>query len=880
MMKSETANIDLSDEDFAYNSIYTLAGKWEFYWDTLLTPSQIDNCNIKPQLVEVPGAWIDYGKNCNGSATYRIKLKVKPNKYYALSLKRVYLSHKLWVNNKPFEEVGKISNNPDELVPCDLPQEYVFFVDTDYVDIVLQLAANENYKTSGIDRYVRFGSAEAIARNVSNGLIYEIFIIGAMFLAFMFIMLTLLFNKLRLEDNFFFALFLVFQILSVLVDGEMILTRIFPEIPWIVESKLWYISVWLRSLFLLFYISNITEKYLKKIVQIILVFASVFMVNMVMISPIELYAPLILLFAAWGFLTTLYSIFIVLKSIPKDKSFIYSLVGLILIIVLGTNDLLLDFSYFEGIYLNGFGVFVYIVFELIHLSTSNINLSTTNIKLVHSIEKQEGLNEKLSSINTFDIKKSLETYMKVSYVDRILIFDKKENDLFLKHKINKNLEYDDTKQKVDFNENNTEFCAEYLKNVFEKHEIINQNFKSKTNNKYLLESNLKNLFIIPIINDKELMAIIYIEKLNEALTEYQKTVVVAANNFLQNIIHSSYLYSNLFEINKDLEIQVEAKKEKIKYQHQKIDLKNQELNDKIQFIEEQVVIHQNMTDEIANQNEKLNGQYEKLAAQNKELKADRESVKTIQNSLIRNLHYVRSLVNFVKVVADETPFEASFYFDKPKLVVGGDFLWSKQLDDKFLFTLVDSTGHGIPGALMSMVGTKILNDILFYNIKKNINFNAADFLEAFRKQVKKDLTAKDSKVQDGYDAGFCIYYHKTQKLEVACANNPVLIVRNKEIIHIKPDRMPIGAYIKETPFMNVQVQLQKGDTIYLFSDGYVDQFGEKTNTKFYLNNFKKLLIKISEKTTDEQLTILKQTFAEWKGNTPQFDDVSVACFKL
>lgn len=878
---SETSLIDLSEEQFDDNTIYHLDGKWEFYWDTLLTPQALENCDISPQLVTLPSTWTGLGANSTGVATYRIKLKVPPNKYYALGLKRVNLAHKIWINGKFYREVGKVSRDPDEYIPCDQPQEYVFPTDTDQIEIVIQIA-NIKYWKAGINQAVKFGSPQALNHLIFRGLIYEIFTIGSMLIALIFVFIIFIYNKFKIDENFYLVLFLFFQILMILTDGEVILSKILPGLPWIIESKLWYVVAWWRSLFIFLFVASLAKGKGSRIAKKTAIYTAIIFSLITIFSPVNVYTDFLVVYIIYSFLLLFYGIHLLRISLSNDRYLIFTYIGALALVSLGLNDMLVDFSVYKGLYLNQYAMFIFILLEVFHISASNASFFNKNKQFIANTDKNKKVNKELLTVNTFDVESSLQFYTKISGVDKILIFYASNNELYLKHEINSDFDYYKVKQKVDFKAEYAYFSIKYLKNVFEeqKYIYVSPQELHKSTDEYIIDNKLSNLILIPITNNNKLKSIVYIEKNNRPLTATQVYLIKKYNNSLKNVILSTYLYTNLQEINKNLEIQVEEKREKIKHQNEKIDYKNEELNEKIELVEEQLAIQKEVTEEIEHRNLKLNTIYKELEDKNKELDKDKENIKIIENRIYEDVNYVKFLLNILKTEAQDTPFEFYYFYNKPKFVVGGDFMWSKNLGDRFLFAVADSTGHGIPGALMSLFGKKVIDTAVSEIEKSQQAYNSADILNLCRENVKYNLTNKDNKIQDGYDMSFCIFYPETKKLSVATANNPVIIIRDKKVIEIKADRMPVGAYIKEDKFKVTNIQLEKNDAIYLFSDGYIDQYNEGLNKKYYISNFKELLKKISDKQPDEQLKILEETFLKWKGNTRQIDDVCVACFKL
>ncbi|MGD9992420.1 MAG: tetratricopeptide repeat protein [Salinivirgaceae bacterium] len=215
-----------------------------------------------------------------------------------------------------------------------------------------------------------------------------------------------------------------------------------------------------------------------------------------------------------------------------------------------------------------------------------------------------------------------------------------------------------------------------------------------------------------------------------------------------------------------------------------------------------------------------------------------------------------------------------FILFRPRDIVSGDYYWMNKVGNKVIVAAADCTGHGVPGAFMSMLGVSFLNEI----VNKNNTVQPHLILNDLRSQVKRTLgqTGKEGEAKDGMDIALCVIDFEANKLQYAGAYNPLLLFRNGELIEVKADKMPIGIYIREKEsFTNNEIELQPGDTFYIFSDGYADQFGGPTGGKFKSKPFKELLLSIQDKSMAEQREILNTTIDEWRGEIDQIDDIIV-----
>ena len=213
-----------------------------------------------------------------------------------------------------------------------------------------------------------------------------------------------------------------------------------------------------------------------------------------------------------------------------------------------------------------------------------------------------------------------------------------------------------------------------------------------------------------------------------------------------------------------------------------------------------------------------------------------------------------------------------FIIFKPKDIVSGDFYWIKEADDKIVVVAADCTGHGVPGAFLSMYGIAFLNEII---IKENIT-DPAEILDHLRDIAIKTLNAgRNEEIYDGMDIAILSIADDWSRLKYAGAFNPLWLVRDNELIVYKADRMPIGKFDNMNAFSSHDIELKKGDTLYIFSDGYSDQSGGSESSKYLIKRFRKLIRSIAVKEMNEQKEMLISEHLNWKGNEEQMDDILI-----
>ncbi|MFT5802499.1 MAG: serine phosphatase RsbU (regulator of sigma subunit), partial [Nonlabens sp.] len=260
---------------------------------------------------------------------------------------------------------------------------------------------------------------------------------------------------------------------------------------------------------------------------------------------------------------------------------------------------------------------------------------------------------------------------------------------------------------------------------------------------------------------------------------------------------------------------------------------------------------------IVTQKRQVDLAYDQLEERNTEITDSIVYAKRIQSAILPP----------AKMVKEYLP--DSFILYKPKDVVAGDFYWLEQQDGKILFAAADCTGHGVPGAMVSV----ICNNGLNRSVREYGLTDPGEILDKTKEVVIQEFEKSEEEVRDGMDIAICVLEGNT--LKYAGANNPLWIIRNGEILETKADKQPIGKYAELEPFTTRTIALLKGDIIYVFSDGYVDQFGGDKGKKFKPSNFRKLLLSFQDQTMEDQKSLLDEAFETWRGAIEQVDDVCV-----
>ena len=333
---------------------------------------------------------------------------------------------------------------------------------------------------------------------------------------------------------------------------------------------------------------------------------------------------------------------------------------------------------------------------------------------------------------------------------------------------------------------------------------------------------------------------------------------------------------------------------------------------RLDFLQKQKIKDENI--QIVQYNQILNQNNEEIITQRNEIESQRDLV-TKQKEHIEEIHEeVTSSIRYAQRIQEAVlPYDEQlndilkqyFIIYKPCYIVSGDFFWATRLKHWVLFCVADCTGHGVPGGFLSMLGISFLNEI----VRKNEITNAADILNHLREYIILSLKQKGviEDQKDGLDISFCAINTETLMLQFAGAYNSCYIVRkqqfpvsvcnemstttttyhiastapvNCQLIELKGDKMPIAIHQHMEPFTLIELQLLKDDCIYLFSDGFADQFGGPKRKKYLVHNLRQTIKLINQFEFTEQKHEIEKTFQNWKGNYNQVDDVTVLGIKI
>jgi serine phosphatase RsbU (regulator of sigma subunit)/putative methionine-R-sulfoxide reductase with GAF domain len=372
------------------------------------------------------------------------------------------------------------------------------------------------------------------------------------------------------------------------------------------------------------------------------------------------------------------------------------------------------------------------------------------------------------------------------------------------------------------------------------------------------------------LNDKERYAVMCFEKdLEVIINDHQKDYIKYTNHLKKSIVGElpeSLIYLPLYTKEKKIGVVTAQCFTKNAFQDFHVNiLKNMALS--IAIALDNASLYQNLEVKVEERTAEVHKQKAIIEEKNKDITDSIKYAKKIQQAIAPNIdEFNRN-------------FTDSFILYKPKDIVSGDFYWFDHFENgTTVFAAADCTGHGVPGAFMSL----ICSDIMYKVVNDQKIYDPAAALTAIDERLVQLIKkSSEASANDGMDIALCAYYKTKNKLQYSGAHRPLLLVRNKEIIEYRPNKFSIGGHSTDGKrFDLTEIDVLPGDTIYLLTDGYADQFGGGNGKKFKFKNFKEKVLSICDKPMTEQKQILDSTFEAWKGSLEQIDDVCVIGVKI
>jgi PAS domain S-box-containing protein len=517
-----------------------------------------------------------------------------------------------------------------------------------------------------------------------------------------------------------------------------------------------------------------------------------------------------------------------------------------------------------------YDVYGYNLEEFIHKFGKNIRKASSSTEIVKLLDK---CNKTMSSV-TYETKN----------------YTKNNKVIWTQTNLTPIIENDEIVSYIAIESDITEMKLAHEEILNQREEILNQREELLAQRDEILETSkrLKDSFDELKTSEKKLQ--IYNKEVLRQKEEITKKSMELDEKIEELKVTADIIDATNIELEQKHD-EIEEKNQLLEKNQKNILLKNKELQ---QHKEEILSFNELLTSQqkqILKANEILEIQKKEILDQKNELVAQRDIVTENRDKIARQNKEITDSIEYAKRI-QEALFSSDknlnlkdyFVFFKPKDIVSGDFFWMKRFLNYTLIAVGDCTGHGVPGAFMSMLGITLLNEISnkYFRKLSKIQIQANYFLNDLRENIIKVLHQdKTSSSKDGMDIAFCILDNDTKIVQYSGAYNPLLIIRNGQIIEIKADKMPIGIHLGKMPdFTNKEAQLFENDKIYMFTDGVIDQFGGLQKRKFLKNRFLELLLQIEQRLMDEQRYLLDQVMVFWRQDEKQTDDMLIVGIQI
>ncbi len=888
--------IDLMAWNFEEDGLVALDGEWEFYPDELISPAGFasDTFSLAPDYILVPEIWhkfpFSYTSTRSGvslsetqKATYRLVVKLNPRRnLYSLKIKSIETPYKVWLNKKLVFAQGNIQDGASELLQPVVSNNIYFEADTSQIEIVLQIHA-ANYSKVGVSQSILLGLPYQITNYTERILYLTIFLLGILIIVSIYHFGLFI---LRPADysTLFFGLICLFTAVHALVVGEAFISKLLLSIHWIWIIKIKFISLILIFAFLAAFLGHLFSDEISRSFVVITIITGCILSILLLIMKTGVLNRLNIVLEALLLLTGLYLLIRLVFSIKrKREGCIATFIGTTVFLATMVNDILFEHQIIDSYFLVPFGIFVLVVIQSFMLSVWFSKSYSLEQQLSSSFTSLDKIKNELLANPSHKLHISLKVIVQNLGADKgYLILENKNNWQVTAEAFNliENVEsrliapinVDDAGSK----RRHPIIPDSIIRYVIDKHKkVLLKDVYSDGRfilDEYVRQNRVKSVLCFPIIHQKIMKGIIYLENntsYNAFTDDKMRVIELISSQLAAHIDNATYFY--------ELELLNRTLEKKVKERTREISEKNELLQEQTEKIEAQNKMLKDRQADLSDTLDILEKQKAELDKKNKNITKSIKYAERIQQSILPSQTFIESII------------PESFILFKPKDILSGDFYWvDKQIFSdgndltQIIIAVVDCTGHGVPGALLSLVGYDLLN----HAFKQQNYMIPSKALKLMQDGIIERLNQKDygPTSQDGMDISLVCYCPETRKLQFAGAKHSLYLIRNQKLQIIEGDKFSMGGIdpnksTNERQFTNHELTIEEGDTIYLFTDGYADQFGGPKLRKFLYTAFRDLLLSIHQKPMEEQKEILDKTFMDWRGNFVQIDDVLVIGFK-
>ena len=866
--------INLKTVDFDKNTLISLDGDWSFYWKQFIPPEDFLE-KVEPEQTDyftIPALWNNFiinGKEISGKgfATYHLKVEIdKLDKIYGIKVDRIESAYKLWIDDKLLIEVGNIDTSETYVIPSWEIKRVLFTPEKKDFHITIQIA-NFDHRKGGIANSIEFGSDKAIESQQNKVFFKSVFIL-AVLLIIAFHHLGLYFLNKKEVTALYFAFLTLSTALYVISRGEFLVNYIFGVLPFELNVKInWWSSLIGLSSFAWFSYASFNKFYNKKILKIISYSIAIFWF-IILILPSCYFTHLIIIFYIVALSTIIFTLVGIIKAvINKETGANLVAIGTIILFISILNDILNDTGTIITIVAVPIGIFIFVLIQSFMLALRS-SLSQKQVEMMNAkIETLDRIKGKLILEQNYKLRAPIKILTQELGFTKGYIISPEDDTLEILAGCDSEANYyidrlPEMILNIEQIVNHKQLPVELLLDLIKKKKVcqLNNYTKLEKSADYFKKATTKQALCYPILENNCVKTVLYFEDKKNKISVNNNRISLL--NLLESqiltIIENDKIFGELEELTRTLEEKVEQRTAEVYQQKEEIAAQRDEIEEKNQrlriALDQKEYVNRTLTDSI-------------------------NYAKRIQQSLLPSQN------------SFENTFPSSFVFLKPKDVLSGDFYWIKEktqeldgvINEFKIIAAIDCTGHGVPGALMSIIA----NDLLEQAINEHHLISPAKILSSMEIGIKSRLQSEknDKRNKDGMDISLVIINLTKSEFYFAGAHNPIYYipkgVNDIEVLASTP--YSIGGFEvrnKVKSFKETSIKYKSGETIYMFSDGYYDQIGGLKGRKFMKQAFKKLLITNYDKSMNDQYKILNETFISWKSNLRQIDDILVIGFNL
>jgi len=895
--------LDLRNYIIDEKTVIDLSGEWEIYWNQFVLPSQISEQSdtLKKKIVTLPNRFnkhIVFFKNQpdTGFATYRLKVLLnKGNEILAIKFNRIETAFSLFINNKKIYSLGKTGKTSNTSLPMRIRQDITFKADTNQLDIVIWVS-NFEPTVSGISETISMGTPNKILSIERNKIAKDIMFFGILLIIGIYHMGIFLLQT-NDKSSLFFALLCIFTAFYYSVKSDYVLSALYKYLNWNTLITIDFFTSYSRLiLFSLFLYYLISEHISKKIVYIISILVG-FLMLIILFFPPRIFVNTLIPFEIIAFVSIVYFMYsLFINSINKKQEAIYSLIASFIVLLTAVNDILYEHQLLNTTYLSPFGVLIFIISQSFILSLRIANLYKSETMNINKLTTLSLIKDKFIASSSHRLKIPVQILINQLGAEYGFILVKKNKNWVVRGFVSNNLQIETIASHTFYEllKGNTlqkSLPFVLIDTVFSsKRPIIINNssdYSKITGDNYLETYKPQSLIIFPLMKRGDLKGILYLEnRTNSNVFDTEKnSLLELVSSHLHTLIDNNAFFWELRNLNKNLEKKVLSRTAKVVQQKQ--ELENQAVQ--LKTINSSLLERQ---EEIRQQADELFQQALDLQQANRLLEEQNEMIKK-QNLLIKgSISYAQNIQTAIL----PSTVEISDYFDhfiiyKPKDIVSGDFFWFKVVENildsetfkTFYFVVADCTGHGVPGAFMSLIGTRLLDEIV---TDREIR-NPAEILRQLNHNFIKYLRQEINVSRDSMDICLCkidCLPSSRFLLTYSGAKRPLYCYCSQEKSFVVLDgvRRSVGGVTRadlDIQFINQEILLEKNDVIYLTSDGMADQnnsfrkrLGSSRIIRIILNNYQLPM--------QNQKIAFEQELSNWQQNEDQRDDITILGIKL